>query len=422
MKYGALAVFVGSGMGVAHADLSETKGGITIKTEDGRFEAKVGGRIQLDGNFPIDDDADNIEEGVGEQRTDVFFRRARLSLEGKAYGWTYKFENDFASQSDSVSCPAQTITVPEPVPPATTVTITRPAQTCTGGSGRGFREMWIGTKLGSANLRIGQAKPYRSMEELTSSNEIMFMERPFSSASGIYRQFQTGLFLDGAGTNWGWGVSAYSLKAAQDNETDGVGSSARVYYAPIVNDNAVIHLGFSGGIDNPSNGQTVAVANLPYGGRSGPTNGALGASTVDEQTTYALEFAGKAGPFYGQAEYAKAEFAEETTDDEKVDTYYVQLSYLLTGESKPYDIKKGVFKSPKPNGAGGAWEAKIRYDYAEGKDVAIESEITQIAVGLNWFVNPNVRMMFEYLTGEREPDGLDSQKLDVFATRVQFAF
>lgn len=391
MQYGALAVFVGGSVGVAQADLAETKGGVTIRTEDGRFEAKFGGRIHLDTNTPLDDDEKNIDEGVGEQRFDAFFRRTRLILEGKAYGWAYKFENDFAGQS--------------------------------GTSGSGFREMWIGTKVMGANLRIGQAKPYRSMEELTSSNEILFMERPFSSASGFYRQFQTGLFLDGAGANWGWGVSAYNLRNGADNaaETDGFGSSARVYFAPIMTDTAVLHLGLSGGIDNPSNGMTVSVGGLRYAGRSGPS-ASLGASSVDEQTSYAVELAGKAGPFYGQAEYAMAEFGEDVSDDEEATSYYVQLSYLITGETKPYDVKKGVFKTPKPNNPTGAWEAKVRYDFAEGKEVATESEVTQLAVGLNWYVNPAVRMMFEYLSGEREPDGSDSQKLDVFATRIQLAF
>lgn len=399
-KFGALAMFLGTA-GVAHADLATTTGGITIKTDDGRFEAKVGGRIHLDTNLPIDDDADNVGEGLlPDQRFDAFFRRARLSLEGKAYGWTYKFENDFAGQNAT--------------------------------EGSGFREMWIGTKLGEvANVRFGQAKPYRSMEELTSSNEIMFMERPFSSASGIYRQFQTGVFLDGAGSNFGWGVSAYNLRNGASNtaETDGFGTSVRLYFAPVATDTSVVHLGVSGGIDNPSNNvsgtagsplNTVSVASLRYAGRSGPQQ-SLGAATTDEQTTYAIELAGKAGPIYGQAEYAIATFAEDT-DDEEVNTYYVQLSYLITGESKPYDIKKGVFKSPKPKNASGAWEAKVRYDFADAKEVATEREVTQIALGLNWFVNPNVRVMFEYLMGEQEPDGADSQKLDVFATRLQFAF
>lgn len=394
IKYGALAVFMGSGIGVAQADLSETKGGITIKTEDGRFEAKVGGRIHLDTNIPLDDDADNAEEGIAEQRTDIFFRRARLSLEGKAYGWSYKFENDFAGQSAT--------------------------------EGSGFREMWIGTKVLGANLRLGQAKPYRGMEELTSSNEILFQERSFATATSIYggRQYTTGVFLDGAGTNWGWGVAGYNLRGGASNadETDGVGGGGRVYFAPVLTDTTVFHLGLAGSIDNPSNGRTVAASSARYAGRSGPSGSLSGTATQDEQTTFALEFAGKAGPFYGQGEYAAATFSQEAGDDVDGDTFYVQLSYLITGETKPYDVKKGVFKSPKPNNPSGAWEAKFRFDVIETDGLDNDREVSQFVAGMNWYVNPAVRMMFEYHSGEFSPDTGDDSSLDAITTRIQFAF
>ena len=399
IKYGALAVFVGAGMGTAQADLAETRGGVTIKTEDGRFEAKFGGRIHLDTNTPLDDDQNNIEEGVGEQRFDAFFRRARLTLEGKAYGWNYKFENDFAGQS--------------------------------GSDGSGFREMWIGTKVGPANLRIGQAKPYRGMEEMTSSNEIFMMERPFATATSIYgsRQYLTGLFLDGSGKNWGWGLSGYNLRNGSDtaNETDGMGGAGRVYFVPVMSDSTIFHIGATASIDNPSNAKTVAPSSARFAGRSGPSGSLSDAATVDEQTTYGVELAGKVGSFYAQGEYAAATFAEgagaaTAGDDVDVSTYYLQLGWLISGETKPYDVKKGVFKSPKPKKPYGAWEAKVRYDLIELEEATPDREVSQFIVGLNWYVNPAVRMMFEYITGENEPDGADSSKLDAFTTRVQLAF
>lgn len=399
-KLGALAVFLGTA-GVAHADLAETKGGVTIKTEDGRFEAKFGGRIHLDTNTPLDDDQDNADEGIDEQRFDSYFRRARLTLEGKAYGWSYKFENDFAGQDDA--------------------------------SGSGFREMWIGTKVAGANLRIGQAKPYRGMEELTSSNEVSFMERPFATATSIYggRQYLTGLFLDGSGENWGWGLAGYNLRSGAENgdETDGFGGTARVYFAPVMNKDSgtFFHIGAVASLDNPTNGETAAASSARYAGRSGPSGSLGDTATVDEQATYGLELAGTIGSFYAQGEYAAATFSEAAGaatpgDDVDVNTYYVQSSWMLTGESKPYDVKKGVFKSPKPKNAYGAWEAKVRYDVIELEEATPDREVSQLIVGLNWYVNPAVRMMFEYISGENEPDAGDSSKLDVLATRIQFAF
>lgn len=395
MQYSALAVFVGAGMGVAHADTAETKGGITLKTDDGRFEAKVGGRIHFDSNIWDDNSAD--ADSIGDRSTSLFFRRARITLEGKAYGWTYKFENDFAGQDED--------------------------------HGSGFREMWIGTKLGSANLRLGQAKPYRAMEELTSSNEILFMERPFSSASGIYRQFQLGAFLDGAGSNWGWGLSGYNLKSAEDtstnssgdetsNDTDGMGTAGRVYFAPVMSDTAVFHIGGSVTYDKPTNGKSIG-SSVRWAGRKGPSQ-AMG-STTEDQTSYGIELAGKAGPFYGQGEYVMTEFAQADAEDQETDTYYVQASWLITGESKPYDVKKGVFKSPKPKATYGAWEAKLRYDVIE-LDGSADRDVTQLAAGMNWYVNPNVRFMFEYISGDNEPDGGQDLSGSLISTRVQLSF
>lgn len=381
-----------SASSVAYADLAETKGGVTIRSEDGRFEAKFGGRIHLDANIPLNDDADNNAEGIGDQTTDIYFRRARLTLTGKAYGWSYKFENDFAGQSED--------------------------------SGSGFREMWIGTKLGAANLRVGQAKPYRGMEELTSSNEVSFIERPFASATSIYgdRQYTTGLFVDGSRDRWGWGLSAYNLRAGDGPETDGLGASARVYALPIMSDTGLLHLGLSASIDNPANQYSVAPSSARYAGRSGPKQSFAGVASTEDQTTVGAELAGQMGRFTAQSEYAAATFSQPVGNDLDVDTFYAQFSYMLSGGVKRYDIKKGVFKSPKLKSAAGAWEAKVRYDSIESDGLPVDSKASHFIVGLNWYINPAVRLMLEYISGQTEPEVGPESALDAFVTRLQFAF
>ncbi|MEW6167879.1 MAG: porin [Pseudomonadota bacterium] len=361
LKYGALVALVGAS-GAAYADSASTKGGLSIKSDDGRFEAKLGGRIHFDTYLAVDED--DITDRGEDLTSTTDFRRTRLTLEGKAYGWKYKFECDFTS------------------------------------SGKGcYREMWLGTTLGPANLRIGQAKPYRGMEELTSSNEILFMERPFATASGVYSgtQYAQGLFVDGNGANWTWGVAGYSLRSSGEPATEGVGAAARATFAPVATETTVFHIGLSASTDRPTDEgiEELEAGGRPYGRIAGGTNLAV---TPDERTGLGVELAAKAGPFYGQAEFASVDFKNEAAGDESVDASYIQASWLLTGESKPYDPKKGVFKSPKPNGAIGAWELKARYDLMEGEDNP-NDEISTWIVGANWYVNPNVRFMLEYLTG-----------------------
>jgi phosphate-selective porin OprO and OprP len=382
LKYGALAVFVGAS-GAAQAATIDTKGGVQIKSDDGKYEAKIGGRIHLDTNFYVDDD------DVGNLPTDAFFRRARLSLEGKALDWAYKFESDMTSSGTA-----------------------------------SFREMWIGTKLGGANLRLGQAKPYRSLEELTSSNEVLFMERPFASASGMYdgRQFQIGAFLDGAGANWGWGASVHSLREASGVANDGFGASARFYYAPIVSDSSNLHLGVSYSLENPdlTPDQSRLRARARAAGRAGgtprPTFGDSGNAVAgSEVSAIGLEFAYQAASFFVQGEYVLGTY-ENDGGDVDVDTFYVQASYLLGGASKRYDVKKGVFKSPSVKS--GTTELKVRYDVIEN-DVDNGPEIAQLAVGMNYYFNSNVRAMVEYVNADIDPSG---DKVGLISTRLQFAF
>ncbi len=387
LKYAALAVFAGGVSTPVLADTASTKGGFQLKSDDGNFEAKLGGRIHLDTNFFLDDD----EIGGGE-KTNAFFRRARLTLEGKAFGWSYKFEEDFVESGNA-----------------------------------GFREMWIGTKLGGANLRLGQAKPYRSLEELTSSNEVLFMERPYSSASGLYdgRQFQIGAFLDGAGSNWGWGVSGHSLRNASGVATDGFGASARGYFAPIMSDSSTLHLGLSYSVDNPdaANAANNVRARARALGRSDtlrPTLGTVGgvdAGSGTDQSTAGVELGFLAGPLFVQAEYAMASFASDTAGDTDVDSGYVQASYVFGSSGKRYDVKKGVFKSPGVKDAG-VWEAKFRYDFIKN-DASPEAELTQLAAGVNYYINPNVRLMVEYVTADVEPADVSA---DLLSTRLQFSF
>ena len=67
----------------------ETKGGIKVTSPDRKFEASIGGRMHFDA-YAFDRDV-VATTGTSE------FRRARLTLAGKALGWDYKIEQDFAA-------------------------------------------------------------------------------------------------------------------------------------------------------------------------------------------------------------------------------------------------------------------------------------------------------------------------------------
>lgn len=375
----ALTAMVGAGS-AAYAVEVDTDGGLSVASDDGNFEFEVGGRIHLDG-YIYDED---LTAGTEDELTSTTnFRRAWLTLEGMAWNWGFKFENDFAGQDDA----------------------------------SGFQDMYISRDLGAGTLYIGQFKPYRGMEELTSSNEITMMERPFASGSGIYEQYQIGLGFRGGADNFTYGVSGYNLRDADGDRTDGLGGGGRLTFAPVNSDGAVVHVGGSASYDKVGANGT-RDAEVTYPGRLGIDQ--LIAETLgrEEAISYAGELAGVAGPFYAQAEYALVDYGQDLGEDQEAQTYYVQASWHLTGESKPYDSGKGVFKSVKPRNSWGALELTARYDFIENKDLE-NAEVTVTTVGLNYYVNKNVRFMLNYQMAENEFTG---DEPDQVSARAQFAF
>lgn len=358
----------------------ETKGGIKVTSADKNFEAQVGGRIHFDG-YAFDRDE---EDATG--TTD--FRRARLTLQGKAFGWGYKMEQDFAAGTNL----------------------------------QGLRDLYITKDALGGRFTIGHFKPYRSMEELTSSNEITMMERPFASATGIYsgRQFQQGVgYLRSNDTSYSVGVAAFNLRSASGPRNEGVGAAARATFAPINNGSNTLHFGGSVSVENANQDSDDLTAEVAYAGRRGPEQ-EIAVTTGDSRasvTTFGLEAAGVFGPLYFQSEYARATYEQPLDDDQDVETFYVMGSWMLNGGKKVYKAGTGVFGSPKV-GDKGLWELTARYDTIENKDID-GLEVSSTLLGLNYYINPNVRLMFNYTRGDNEFNG---DKTNQFAVRTQFSF
>jgi len=356
----------------------ESRGGLKVASSDGRFEASLGGRIHLDA-YAFDRD---LAAATGTSE----FRRARLTLSGKALGWDYKLEQDFAAGSNL----------------------------------DGLRDAYIATGLWGGRLTIGHFKPYRSMEELTSSNEILMMERPFASATGLFsgRQFQQGVGYLRAGTNYTAGLSVFNLRGAAGPRNEGMGVAGRVTFAPINDERRTLHLGAWASREDANRGSADLAATANYAGRRGPslaiatTPGASG----DSVGAYGLEAAGSFGPLFFQGEYARASFGQSAGLDQDIVTWYLQGSWLLNGGHKAYKSATGVFGSPKVDR--GLWELTARYDTIENRDVA-DRRASSAIVGLNYYVNPNLRLMFNYTRGDNDFTG---DRTGQYALRTQFSW
>jgi phosphate-selective porin OprO/OprP len=154
---------------------------------------------------------------------------------------------------------------------------------------------------------------------------------------------------------------------------------------------------------------------------TGTINGVSGADLVGG------ELAGIFGPLSFQSEIISS-FIERGVGPTNPTFWgaYGQASWFLTGETRPWDRAEAVFGRPSPkhpfsvkNGTWGAFELAARYSYLTLSDKGINGGIvSDITGGLNWYLYPNLRMMFNYVYSNRHGLGDAS----IAESRVQIDF
>jgi len=373
------------------------KDSLRFETADKQFKLRMGGRSHNDWVW-IDQGEDmrflfDTEDGTE-------FRRARLYLSGEVYeDIIFKFQYDFADGDAD------------------------------------FKDVYVGMKnlpvLGA--VKIGQFKEPFSLEELTSSNDITFMERALPNVFAPSRN--TGVMAQNTAfddrLNWAIGVFRDVDDYGDGAADGGYNVTARLTGLTWHQDDGkkLLHLGVGYSLRNPD-------ANWRYRQRPethlSPRYVDTGAFYADDIDLWNAEAAFVYGPFSLQGEYMASEVDYGLGGDADYDGYYVQASYVLTGEHRPYDTASAAFMSPKvknrlslTNGerGWGAWEAAVRYSAIDLDDGNFfrGGEEDNITLGLNWYLNNCTRVMFNYIQSDIEHDLYDGD-VDTFQTRFQFKF
>lgn len=399
------SALAGTASGIAAAGEgteTELKGTLKFASEDGNYKFQVGGRIMADAASYSED---NVELD-GENGTEI--RRARLFVSGTMYKvWDWKAQYDFASSDD-------------------------------------IKDLYIRyTGWEPARITVGNFKQPASLEELTSSKYITFMERSLPNAYATGRRI--GVMADHMRDNYTLAASVYGQDANDNGSSgdEGYGVGGRATWAPINEKGRVVHLGGWGAWELANEVTTATGDDDQVRFRERPeshiTNTRLidtGTITdVDSITKYGVEAATVMGPFSLQGEYimTAVETDQAGLDDPEFDGWYVYGSYFLTGESRAY--KNGSFGRVKPTsvvgkGGYGAWELAVRYSNLNLDDGGINGgEENNVTVGLNWYTTPYVRFMANYVRAEADPlrSGLqtatyDDDTLDIFQVRAQIDF
>ncbi|MBV8976578.1 MAG: hypothetical protein JO261_12460 [Alphaproteobacteria bacterium] len=172
-----------------------------------------------------------------------------------------------------------------------------------------------------------------------------------------------------------------------------------------------------------------------------------GSITADSAWEYGFEAAGNIKNLYAQGGwfgYGLNRHAS-TLADPNFDGWYLQGSWVLTGESKKYRPELGAYGIPKPaqnftidKGGLGAWEIAARYsdlnlNYNEGvagkatPTGGIRGGDQRIwSAGINWYPNPVLRFMLDYqhvsVSRLNSSGGDLGAVLDDVSLRLQLAF
>jgi phosphate-selective porin OprO/OprP len=124
---------------------------------------------------------------------------------------------------------------------------------------------------------------------------------------------------------------------------------------------------------------------------------------VDSYDQIGGGFAGVFGPVSFQAEYQQTKVNRADTTivavrDHEFSGYYGQVSWLLTGETRPYSSSEGEFGRVIPKGRFGALELGLRYSTMDLNDITAVDAIKggsaeNLTLGLTWFMNANHKLM-----------------------------
>ncbi|SEO69137.1 OprO/OprP family phosphate-selective porin [Aquisalimonas asiatica] len=373
------ALGIAAGMGLA---------GISQAAAYPEFEPR--GRLHIDAGFH---DEDNVDMDDG-----FLNRRARLGVGGDLDElWDFRIEADFAEE---------------------------------GVSAADFR---LRRSLDVGRITLGQTKVPMGLNQLTSSNNITFIERatpqnivPDSRRMGVFYDVSEGMFT--------FQSALYGRAIGDDADGDmPLGVAGRFVASPELGGGQILHLGVSAAyedFDSDSDYRTLGFSDRPESRPAGVRLISTGDIDADSTTKYGLELAYIAGPFSAEAEYVNVDVDRDNGSDVSFDGYHAQVSYVLTGESRSYG--SGGFGGISPQGNGGAWEVAARYSHMDLNDRDIQGgEQDSVTLALNYYHSSNLRFMGNVIFTDVKDSGAvsdltggetDEDSPVTFLARMQYNF
>ena len=374
-----------------------------LMSPDGQYTIGFAGVAQFDTGDYVNFTPRSHVVGPQQLSNGVNARRARIGFAGRAAGdWSYAFIYDAGGNQDTTQRGIET------------------AQIVYGG----FK---------GVALELGYSNTFFTLDQATSSNDLMFLER--ASPSNIATAFNTGDNRSNLGARifgdryWlgGYLTGPAASSDSHTNVGERLGAFQRAAFQVLKGRDYSVHLGFDADelIDGPTTGagapQTLSLSDQPEL-RIDPTTllntGTIGtiANPLTGGHVYGLETALSFRNLFWQGEYYHYDVARRGLPTAAFDGGYGQVAWTITGERRHYNPQAGAYYRIYParpfslkDGGLGAIELAGRISYVDlnssynplvalAKDpAAIDGgRQTGYTLGLNWYPNDLLRFLLDY--------------------------
>lgn len=408
--------------------------GIWLATEDEAFRIHFAGRLQVDGIWVNANDRVQFGAGgIGKFDDAVNFRRVRLGVDGWFYEvFDYNCQVDFVQTvNDDPTLPANAATNVIPIP--------------------ALADVWASMNylpiIGT--FRVGNMKPPLLLEHLTSSRFLDFLERSplfdvnYHRNGGYMPGLQILNWTENERLTWQLGVFKNSQTLPPWIVGDGdYQVNGRLTFLPFYENEGrcMMHLGLGMQYDEPEASVGAFLRDRFLLRNGPPTTQATVAQAIlngHHQAMAAPEFFMNVGGLSIQAEYLANHMDNITSFQTQSQGLvlvkgasrgyfsqgaYIQVLYFLTGEHRPYNRTglhsgegagptrvvpiRNVFWVRGDNGdhlfSLGAWQIGARYAYSDLSNNGIfGGQVNEVTLGVNWFLNPNMKIQWNYDVGYR---------------------
>ena len=410
--------------------------GIYLESANGDFWLRPNGAIQYDSAFfQANDNVMFGTNGTGAFNDGVAIRRARIQISGgfwEVYSFSTQF--DLANSSSTNGSPTQSTVFNTP----------------------GFLDIWFQVSKVPVvgNIRIGNQKEWIGLEHEDSFRSLEFLERSLVFDAFIPSPFSNGRapgisFFDthlDERLFFGIGFSKNTRNSYGFNSQDGAYAVTGRLSGLVVDENdgqRLLLLGIAASQRDLVDGTVRYRVRSSVRGSPSPLLPRLadtGNIAGDSQSIINIESAGVLGPLLVQAEYTAAMTSGASQRRMQADTlfyqgWYVQTSYLLTGETRRLLRDDFAFARVQPLSpfawvAGmepcgtGAWELAARYTSLDLNNQGINGGVVDnITLGVNWYLNSTAKFQWNYDYSYRRANGGASDgAIHALGMRVHFDF